>query len=204
MAGGEVQTCRERGAPVAVVVIFTAGHRPGLHPAGPRQSQGKAGLARAGSAVEQNMHGLSAPAPQKIQGMAGIRLRNAEVLNRQTFPFQRMVKEGVLLRLPGLPEDKYRIADPEAPVVGSIQNAELLKFLHDNVQPGMGNAHHVGKEPAPAEVKHPEAVFKIVFHRGKMLKDEDELTDALLSGEIKNNNVVVTVQNDKLKFQMGK
>ena len=33
---------------------------------------------------------------------------------------------------------------------------------------------------------------------------EDELTDALLSGEIKNNNVVVTVQNDKLKFQMGK
>ncbi len=33
---------------------------------------------------------------------------------------------------------------------------------------------------------------------------EDELTDALLSGDIKNNNVVVTVQNDKLKFQMGK
>ncbi len=33
---------------------------------------------------------------------------------------------------------------------------------------------------------------------------EDELTDALLSGEIRNNNVVVTVQNDKLKFQMGK
>ncbi len=33
---------------------------------------------------------------------------------------------------------------------------------------------------------------------------EDELTDALLSGEVKNNNVVVTVSNDKLKFQMGK
>ncbi len=33
---------------------------------------------------------------------------------------------------------------------------------------------------------------------------EDNLTDALLSGEIKNNNIVVSVQNDKLKFQTGK